>query len=67
MDNKTLSITDLAVIRNAIDLACTRGAYRATEMRTIGEVYEKLEAFLNMVVAQAESESKQTPQPGEQE
>lgn len=51
-----LSITDLAVIKKAIDLACSRGAYQAAEMRTLGEVYEKLTTFLDTVIKQAEAE-----------
>ena len=59
-----LSITDLAVIKNAIDLACSRGAFRAAEMKTVGEIYEKLTAFLDTVVKQAEAEM-QAGQQGE--
>jgi hypothetical protein len=58
MENQTpqsLSITDLAVIKNIIDLACERGAFRAAEMKTVGETYEKLTAFLTAVVAEAEA------------
>ena len=51
-----LSITDLAVIKTAIDLACSRGAYQAAEMKTLGEVYEKLTTFLDTVIKQAEAE-----------
>lgn len=54
-----LTITDLAVLQNCIDLACTRGAFRANEMKTVGEIYEKLTIFLQTIVAQAESQ--QTP------
>ena len=51
-----LSITDLAVLKNIIDLACTRGAFRAQEMKAVGEVYEKLTTFLDTVIKQAEAE-----------
>ena len=59
-----LSITDLAVLKNIIDLACGRGAFRAQEMKTVGEVYEKLSVFLDSVIKQAEAEM-QTSQQGE--
>ena len=58
MDNnapQNLSITDLAVLKNVIDLAAERGAFRAPEMQTVGEVYNKLAAFLKQVVDQAEA------------
>lgn len=67
MDNQQLSITDLAMIKNVIDVACSRGAFRAAEMKSIGEVYEKLTGFLSAVVAQAEAQSDaQATQQGEQ-
>jgi hypothetical protein len=60
MDNQPtqLSITDLAVIKNVIDLASTRGAFRAAEMKAVGEVYDKLTVFLETVIKQAEAEVK---------
>jgi hypothetical protein len=50
-----ITLQDLAVIKNLIDVACQRGAFRAEEMRTVGELYEKLSGFLETVVAQAEA------------
>ena len=50
------SITDLAVLKNIIDLACNRGAFQASEMKTVGEVYEKLSVFLEAVIKQAEAD-----------
>ena len=58
MENQQLSITDLAVLKNVIDVASTRGAFQASEMKTVGEIYEKLTAFLNAVVAQAEAQTE---------
>ena len=57
MDNQ-LSITDLALLKNAIDVACSRGAFKAAEMKSVGEVYDKLTVFLNAVIAQAESQNQ---------
>lgn len=61
-----LTITDLAVLKNCIDIAATRGAFRAPEMKAVGEVYEKLSNFLSVVVSQAESEQGQDNPQGEQ-
>jgi len=58
MENQ-LSITDLAVLKNVIDVACSRGAFKAAEMKQVGEIYDKLTAFLNAVVAQAEAQTQQ--------
>jgi hypothetical protein len=62
MENQ-LSITDLAVLKNVIDVACSRGAFKAGEMKQVGEIYEKLTAFLNAVVAQAETQTQQQGDP----
>ena len=58
-----LSVTDLAVLKNIIDLACERGAFRGPELKTVGEVYDKLTTFLAWVVAQAESQSQSQGEP----
>jgi hypothetical protein len=52
MENN-ITVADLNLLKNIIDLASTRGAFRAAEMKQVGEVYEKLEVFLESVVAQA--------------
>jgi hypothetical protein len=52
MENN-ITVADLNLLKNIIDLASTRGAFRAAEMKQVGEVYEKLTAFLEAVVAQA--------------
>lgn len=62
MDNTTntqITISDLATIKELIDLACTRGAFRGDEMTSIGEVYDKLTGFLNTVIAAAQAEANQ--------
>jgi hypothetical protein len=57
MENQqTITITDLEELRSVIDLACTRGAFRAEEMQQVGELYNKLTGFLNAVVAQAQAQ-----------
>jgi len=53
MDNN-ITIADLNTIKNIIDLASTRGAFRAAEMQEIGEIYNRLTLFLDAVVAQAQ-------------
>ena len=53
-DNQ-IKITDLIVIKNIIDLACSRGAFRADEMKSIGDVYDKLTIFVNSVISRAEA------------
>ncbi len=59
MENN-ITVADLNLLKNIIDLASTRGAFRAAEMKQIGEVYDKLNAFLEAVVAQAQSQEATT-------
>lgn len=59
MDNN-ITIVDLARIKSLIDLACERGAFRANEMKTVGETYDRLTAFLESVVSQAKNDQETT-------
>ena len=52
-----ITIADLNLLKNIVDLASTRGAFRASEMQEIGAVYNRLNAFLEDVVSQAQAES----------
>ena len=64
MENTQITITDLDTIKNIIDLASSRGAFRAGEMKDIGEVYNKLSAFLEAVVAQAKEQESLNAEAG---
>tara|TARA_A100001015_G_scaffold286701_1_gene355682 strand:+ start:1445 stop:1759 length:315 start_codon:yes stop_codon:yes gene_type:complete len=54
-----LSIGDLRNIATVIDVASTRGAFRANEMAGVGTIYNKLQTFLARV-APAESTDQKT-------
>jgi hypothetical protein len=45
----SVNIQDLQVLRSCIQLACTRGAFRAEEMHTVGTAFNRLDAFLKHV------------------
>ena len=49
VDPMALSISDLKGLSTIIDVATSRGAFRANEMASIGAVYNKLQAFLTKV------------------
>lgn len=51
-----ISIADLDTIKNIIDLACTRGAFRGEEVYEVGTVYNKLKNFLDVVIAGAKAQ-----------
>ena len=61
MENITenqITIVDLDLLRNIVNLAVTRGAFNAAEARQVGEVYEKLTNFLQAVVDQAKAQEE---------
>ena len=60
MENNTqLTISDMDTLRAVIDLACSRGAFRANEMQRIGELFNKLNAFVEAAAAQAQAQEAQ--------
>ena len=65
MENTTenqITVADLNLLKNIVDLASTRGAFRAAEMKEIGTVYTKLSTFLEAVVAQAQAQAESEAQ-----
>ena len=66
MENtKQITIADLDTIKNIIDLACTRGAFRGAELSQVGAVFDKLVEFLNEVIAQAKAQEETNAEAGE--
>ena len=64
----TITIADLDVLKNIVDLASARGAFRGAELAEVGAVYNKLTQFLEAIVAQAKAQADATEQstnPGE--
>jgi hypothetical protein len=53
-----ISISDLVSIRNVINLAAERGAFKAEEMLEVGTVYTKLTNFLEAVIAQSQAQEQ---------
>ena len=52
-----LTVADLRNIRAIIDISSQRGAFRGAELKTVGEVFDKLDAFLKAVDAKAQAEA----------
>jgi hypothetical protein len=53
-----LTIQDLTALKNIIDVASQRGAFRPNEMMTVGQTYNKLELFLNAIAERNKGEPK---------
>jgi uncharacterized protein YggE len=66
MENTTqITVADLDTIKNIIDLACTRGAFRGAEVSQVGAVFDKLTVFLEAVIAQAQAQEATNAEAGE--
>ena len=61
-----ISIADLDTIKNIMDLASSRGAFRGEELMEIGLVYNKLKNFLDAVIANAQAQQPLQDQPDQQ-
>lgn len=47
--NSDLNVSDLVALRNVVDVASQRGAFKASELEMVGKVYNKLNSFLESV------------------
>jgi hypothetical protein len=56
--NTQLTINDIALTRDVIDLACKRGAFSGAEARQVGTLFEKIDQFVRAALAQAEAEKQ---------
>ena len=59
-DGGMLAVGDLKNISTIIDVASTRGAFRANEMATVGAMYNKLQQFLSKVAPEQKPEGTPT-------
>ena len=62
---ETITISDLDTIKNIINLAATRGAFRGEELSMVGTVYDKLTVFLEAVIEQAKAQEASNAVAGE--
>lgn len=63
-DNKQpeLTVQDLTSLKTIIDIASQRGTFKASEMSAVGQVYTKLETFLQAIQAQQAASAENTEQ-----
>jgi len=59
-DSTQITIADLDTLKNIVDLASTRGAFRGAELTQVGAIYDKLTAFLDAIIAQAKAQEEAT-------
>ena len=58
-----ITIADLDLLRQIVDLASGRGAFKGSELSQVGEVYNKLTRFLELAVAQTQAQQDATQAP----
>ena len=54
-----LTVQDLSVLKTIIEVAQSRGAFKANELEAVGKTYNKLNAFLEHVSKQAQANQEQ--------
>ena len=54
MNDPTITLADIASMIAIIEAASTRGAIRANELTSVGELYNRLQAFMDHAKAQME-------------
>ncbi len=56
-----LTVTDLTNVRSVLDVAVRRGAFGASELSSVGAIYDKLNTFLNAISNQKPEEKPAEP------
>jgi hypothetical protein len=54
MENAQLTLTDIVSVKNLIEAASTRGAFKAHELKSVGELYEKIARFIEVSMPQVQ-------------
>jgi hypothetical protein len=59
-DNGDLTINDLNAMKQIIDVASSRGAFKPGEMVAVGQTYNKLSTFLENIAKQSQQTAPAT-------
>lgn len=66
MENKQLTVADMASLKSIIEAANARGAFKAQELSTVGMLYDKLAYFVEQSQAQLQAQNQLQQAQGEQ-
>jgi hypothetical protein len=61
----SISLNDLGLLLNIVDLASKRGAFQGAELSQVGAIFDKLNAFLTFVAEQQTEQAQEAA--GEEE
>ena len=56
---ESISLQDLQVLLQIVDLASSRGAFRGAELTQVGAIFDKLNSFLSFIAAQQRAAQEQ--------
>ena len=56
----TITIQDIGICKQAIEVAATRGAFKAEEMAIVGDTYNKVSAWLNQMQPAVDDDAEST-------
>lgn len=62
MENPNITLADIASMIAILDAMSTRGAIRANEMASVGELYTRLQTFMNHAQAQMQQAQSVAPE-----
>ena len=62
-----ITVQDIASVKAIIELASSRGAFKPSEMVPVGQLYNKIETFLNSLPTQDPSPTPDQVQSGDAE
>lgn len=68
MDTSQLTIADMASLKQILEAGCARGMFRASEMTTVGLLYDKLTVFVDTTqrqMATAQDQDDEAPTIGD--
>lgn len=52
---KSISLQDLQLLLQIVDLASSRGAFRGAELTQVGNIFDKLNTFLSFIAEQQQA------------
>lgn len=55
---ESISLQDLQVLLQIVDLASSRGAFRGPELTQVGAIFDKLNAFLTFIAEQQRAKTE---------
>jgi hypothetical protein len=56
---ESISLQDLQVLLQIVDLASSRGAFRGPELTQVGAIFDKLNAFLTFISTQQKAKAEE--------